>query len=105
MPSNITNEEAIEKMKDKFPYLAILTGRFYIENGSLWYVGFDVPDMNILQDFINETLGQKVYRAEYIAYKDVYAVNEEQAAEFLDGFRPTKTITRCKIYETNEYLF
>ena len=101
----MTYEEAISQLKVVFPKLKDLKGRFDIQHGMLWYTGFDVPDMDKLQVYINEFLGQKVYRAEYIAYKDVYAVSEKQAAEFLDESSPKILTVRTKIYETPEYSF
>lgn len=97
-------KEAVEKLKEHYPETKDLKGRFYIENGELWYEGFDVPDMNKMQNYINEILEQKVFRAEYVGYIDVYAVSEEEAKEFLNHNKP-KTVSRIKVYEVSERSF
>ena len=59
-------------------------GRFL--DGMLGYVirGIRVDDIGELQLFINSYLGQKVYRAKYVGYVDVYARNESEAREFVE---------------------
>ena len=49
--------------------------------------------------FINDFLGQKVYRAEYVGYIDVYACSEEEAKEFTKDIKPKST--RIKVTETS----
>jgi len=92
----MTYDEAIEKFKEKFKKeLKNTKGRFWIESGELWYEGWACPDMNGYQQFINEILGQKTYRATYTGYKEVYAKDEEEARIFLEYTkRPTPFLTK-----------
>jgi len=92
--------KAIELLHNTFPDLKDYKGRFYIENGELYHVhvGTGYPDMNKLQKFINQTLGQKTYRVEYLAYKEVYARSVEEANEFVDmESRPKPTRVNTKL--------
>ena len=92
--------KALELLHESFPELQNYKGRFYIENGELYHVhaGSGYPDMNMLQKFINQTLGQKAYRVEYIAYKEVYARSIEEANEFVDMEpRPKPTRVNTKL--------
>jgi len=91
-------EEAITKLKEVFPQYKDIV--FDISNGELGHIGTERIDMNILQRFINSYLGQKVYRAEYYAYTDVYARSLDEAIEFSKGIKPKPTLR--KVTETNE---
>jgi hypothetical protein len=95
-------EEAIIKLKEAYPEFKDVN--FQIENGELSYqLGIwsvvEKIDMGELQKFVNTFLGQKVYRAEYIGYFDVYARSEDEAKEFTNHIKP-RVITRYKISQT-----
>lgn len=94
-------QEAIDKLKEVYPQFKDV--KFYISNGELHYISgawslVEQIDINELQHFVNSFLGQKVWRAEYIGYIDVYASSEEEAKEFTKDIKP-KT-TRIKVTET-----
>ncbi len=97
-------EDALLKMKLHFAdELKKCIGKFSISNGELWYVGYTVPDMLKLQKYINELLGQKVYKADYIGYNRVYARNEKEAEEFFKQENDPK-IFITKITETTDEI-
>ena len=75
-------EEAINKIKEVYPQFKDV--RFTLENSELgwWYDSRYDVDIHKLQLFVNDFLGQKVFRTEYFAYMDVYARSEEEAREF-----------------------
>lgn len=83
----MNHNEAIEKLKEH-PEAKGFAGRFNIENGALWYSGYPVPDMHKLQKILNELLGQKLFRVQFFAYKEVDARDENEAKEFLKNDRP-----------------
>lgn len=92
-------EEAINKIKEVYPHLKDV--RFELSNGELSWImdsRFDV-DIHQLQLFVNDFLGQKVFRTEYIGYIDVYARSEDEAREFTRDIKPLTTIK--KITETD----
>lgn len=92
-------EEAIKQIKEVYPQFKDV--RFTLENGELgWYMDsrFDV-DIHQLQLFVNEFLGQRVFRVEYVGYIDVYARSENEAREFTRDIKPLTTIK--KITETD----
>ena len=69
-------QEAIDKLKEVYPQFKDV--KFDISNGELGYISgawslVEQININELQQFVNSFLGQKVYRAEYIGYIDVYA--------------------------------
>ena len=92
-------EEAINKLKEVYPLYKDV--KFDITNGELGYMrgAHKDIDINELQKFINSFLGQKVYRAEYVAYTHVYARSTDEAIEFSKYIEPTPTLR--KITETN----
>lgn len=95
-------EEAINKLKEVYPQFKDV--KFDISNGELGYISgtwslIEKIDINELQKFVNSFLGQKVYRAEYISYVDVYARSEEEAKEFTRYFNPIGTW--IKVNETD----
>lgn len=92
-------EEAIKQIKEVYPQFKDV--RFTLENGELGlYMDsrFDV-DIHQLQLFVNEFLGQRVFRVEYVGYIDVYARSENEAREFTRDIKPLTTIK--KITETD----
>mgnify|MGYP003403683475 FL=1 len=92
-------EEAINKIKEVYPQFKDV--RFTLENGEIgWFMDsrFDV-DIHKLQLFVNDFLGQKVFRTEYVGYIDVYARSENEAREFTRDIKPLTTIK--KITETD----
>lgn len=92
-------EEAINKIKEVYPHLKDV--RFELSNGELSWImdsRFDV-DIHQLQLFVNDFLGQKVFRTEYVGYIDVYARSEDEAREFTRDIKPLTTIK--KITETD----
>ncbi len=94
--------KAIDKLKEVYPQFKEV--KFTISNGELSYMSGvwslrEKINMSELQLFINDYLGQKVYRAEYIGYIDVYACSEEEAKEFTKGIKPNPS--RIKVTETN----
>jgi hypothetical protein len=91
-------EESINKLKEVYPLYKDVV--FDITNGELGYIGAERIDMNELQRFINSYLGQKVYRAEYVAYADVYARSIDEAIEFSKYIDPIPKLR--KVTETNE---
>ena len=92
-------EEAINKIKEVYPQFKDV--RFILENGELgwWYNSRYDVDIHQLQLFVNDFLGQKVFRAEYFTYMDVYARSEEEAREFTKYLKPRPQIK--KITETD----
>lgn len=77
-------EEAINALKEKYPQYKKLD--FDISDGELQWImdsRYPVYDSHKLQKFVNDFLGQKVYRAEYIGHIDVYARSKEEAKEFV----------------------
>ena len=97
-------QKAIEMLINNFEECKTLKGKFSIEEGELWYTGYDVPNMHKMQSYINKVLNQKVFRAEYICHKDVYARDEKEATEFLNRVKKPDP-ARIKIYEVTEYYF
>ncbi len=96
-------EEAIIKLKEVYPQFKDV--KFDISNGELGYISGAwslIEKINIgeMQEFVNSFLGQKVFRAEYIGYVDVYARSEDEAKEFIKDLKP-KT-SRIKITKTDE---
>ena len=92
-------KEAIDKLKEVYPQFKDV--RFELSNGELSWImdsRFDV-DIHQLQLFVNDFLGQKVYRAEYIAYIDVYARSLDEAKEFTNYQKPKGA--RTKVTETD----
>ena len=76
-------QEAIEKLKQNHPELA--TVEFDISDGQLGYIfKSTIIELKILelQKEVNQMLGQKVYRAEYSCFTEVYATSEEEARNF-----------------------
>ncbi|MCC7514593.1 MAG: hypothetical protein IT212_07855 [Bacteroidia bacterium] len=91
-------EEAINKIKEVYPQFKDV--RFTLENGEIGWImdsRFDV-DIHKLQLFVNDFLGQKVFRTEYVGYIDVYARSENEAREFTRDIKPLTNIK--KITET-----
>lgn len=97
-------QEAIDKIKEIYPQFKDV--RFTLENGELGYISgawtlINKININELQQFVNEFLGQKLYRAEYIGYINVYARSEEEAKDFTNGIKPN-VISRIKVTEIGE---
>jgi hypothetical protein len=94
-------QQAIDKIKEVYPQFKDV--RFTLENGELgWYYDsrYNV-DIHELQKFVNNFLGQKSYRAEYVGYVNVYARSEEEAKEFTNGIKPN-VISRIKVTEIGD---
>ena len=95
-------QEAIDKLKEVYPQFKDV--KFDISNGELGYISgawslVEQININELQQFVNSFLGQKVYRAEYIGYIDVYARSEDEAKEFTKDIKPK--CSRIKVTETD----
>ena len=95
-------QEAIDKLKEVYPQFKDV--KFDICNGELGYISdvwslVEQININELQQFVNSFLGQKVYRAEYIGYIDVYARSEDEAKEFTKDIKPKSS--RIKVNETD----
>jgi len=86
--------EAIELLKQKYPQYKDV--KFDISNGVLGYIR-ENNSVNIdeLQKFVNEILGQKVFRAEFTTYLDVYARSREEVQEFISK---EKGVARTSIH-------
>lgn len=99
---DVDYDNAINALKEKYP--AFKDVNFDITNGVLgytsgiWCLAKEI-DIHELQKFVNEYLGQKVYRIEYTAYVELYARDENEAREFAKNERPKPYIS--KITETN----
>lgn len=94
-------QEAIDKLKEVYPQFKDV--RFILSNGELSWVmdsRFDV-DISVLQQFVNKFLGQKLYRAEYVGYVNIYARSEEEAKEFTNDIKPN-VISRIKVTEIGD---
>jgi hypothetical protein len=97
-------QEAIDKIKEIYPQFKDV--RFTLENGELGYISgawtlINKININELQQFVNNFLGQKSYRAEYVGYVNVYARSEEEAKEFTNDIKPN-VVSRIKIIQIDE---
>lgn len=83
--------EAIAKIIENYPQYKNV--KFDICDGEIGYTYANVRvNINELQQFINEFLGQKVYLLKYSDYVSVYARSEEEAKEFGSRIKPNKRI-------------
>lgn len=97
-------QEAIDKIKEIYPQFKDV--RFTLENGELGYISgawtlINKINISELQQFVNNFLGQKSYRAEYVGYVNVYARSEEEAKEFTNDIKPN-VISRIKVTEIGD---
>ncbi len=93
----MTETEALTQLQIRYPQYA--TVRFDVTEGELGYIlgaaGL-IPEIPEMQIYLNQLLGQKVYRGEYIATTEVYATSPEEARTYLKQRSPkfhTLTVT------------